>query len=296
MLIGGGIDVHTFLSDANALFLLLLACLLGLLFALLALLFLRFLLRASALVQRVEVYLALNFQLRGIGQLLVALQLEHLRAFFLRLFLRLLGSGFLFRCGLGGRLRFLFLQGLLLLRFGGLCLRLLLGGWGSLRGFLLLFFLRRGAHGSSLRRRSRLLLGSGGSLWGSLGFRGFLGFGLSLGLGGSLGLLFGRSLLLGSRLQRVEVNLAQRLEQLLRRRLQQALTTCVLRLGLLLLRLLLEQFLGLRAYFLVLLESSHKGVVLSVIQLEARLGLHLSQFTLLFQKLHCRLESYVQFT
>ena len=65
-------------------------------------------------------------------------------------------------------------------------------------------------------------------------------------------------------------------------------------LAFLLLRLLLQELLGLIAHLLVLLERSDQCVVLCVGQLEARLSLHFSQFASLFEELHCRLESDVQ--
>ena len=73
------IDIDALLADAHALFALalLLALLGGLFFAFLALLFLRFFLRTSALVERIEVDFTLNLQLRRVLQLFVALELEN---------------------------------------------------------------------------------------------------------------------------------------------------------------------------------------------------------------------------
>ena len=73
------IDIDALLADAHTLFALalLLALLGGLFFAFLALLFLRFFLRTSALVERIEVDFTLNLQLRCVLQLFVALELEN---------------------------------------------------------------------------------------------------------------------------------------------------------------------------------------------------------------------------
>ena len=301
-LVGFGIDVNTLLAYAYTLFALalLLTLLLGLLLALLALLLLRLLLGTSALVEGVEVDLALYLQLRSIHDLLLALQLEHF-GFFSLLSFHI------------GRLH-LFLRILLLLRFSCrfLLLRLRLGAFRLDLNRLLLFSGRVLLLGSGLRGLLLLRL---------LGFlsllrrRLFLNRLFNLGFGSLhlsrlflllLHFLSGRSLFLRLRLlslsrllaQHVKVDLAQRLVLLLVGRLQKALGAtfrgglC----GFLLLVLLGEKLVGLVAHLLVLLESSHQSLVLSVVDLEARLGLHFSQLAFLFQELHSRLKSNVQFS
>ena len=64
---------------------------------------------------------------------------------------------------------------------------------------------------------------------------------------------------------------------------------------LLLLRLLLEELLGLRAHLLVLLEGFYQSAVLLVVEFETQLLFYLSQFTSLLKEFNCRLKSYVQF-
>ena len=269
-LLSGSLNVNTLITDA--LTLLLLSVLLGsLLLTFLTALFLRFLLRTGALVNGVKVNLTQYIYFGG--SLLLTLQCEHLGS------CRLYRSFFYRCCGLC-----LYLNGYLFDSLLRLCLRL---------GFLLLY------HGLGLRCHFDFRL--------RLRFRLFLfnhRFHFSLRAHGSSLRLFFHGFLcrlggLGRFLtERAEVNLAQRLILLgfgfrLRRSLFHLLW---LRRFLLLLRMLLEQFLRLGAYLLVLLELLAKRIILLVVQFEAQVGSHLTQVTLFLQELHCRLKSYVQFT
>ena len=92
LLVGSGVDIHALITDALALLALAVIAipvLLGFLLTLLALLLLRFLLRTSALVQGVQVDLPQHIHLRGVEDLLLALQLEDLWLALLRFLCRL---------------------------------------------------------------------------------------------------------------------------------------------------------------------------------------------------------------
>ncbi len=273
-LLSGSLNVNALIADT--LTLLLLAVLLGSLFlTFLAALFLRFLLRASALVQGIKVNLTQDVHLRR--SLLLTLQGEYFgrsrssrgcsRCFGFFFFHLSHLFNYLFRLSL--RLGFLFLRGLGL-RFG----------FGYRFGF-----------------------GLGFGLWLRFGFRLSLfnhRFHFSLRTHGSCLRLFLCRFL--SRFSRFlpdtrKVNLAKRLKLLgfglgLGCRLLHYLW---LRRFLLLLRMFLEQLLRLGAYLLVFLELIAERLILLVVQFETQVGSHLTQVTLLFQELHCRLESYVQF-
>ena len=95
----------------------------------------------------------------------------------------------------------------------------------------------------------------------------------------------------------VKVYLAQR-RIALDRRPQQAFTAVIfwLRLRFTLLLFFGEELLGLALHLRILAELLGKRFVLGVVNLEARFSLHFAQFALLLQEIHCRLESYVQFT
>ena len=64
----------------------------------------------------------------------------------------------------------------------------------------------------------------------------------------------------------------------------------------LLFRLLLEKLCSVLLHLLVILEGTDERMVLLVAQLEVQVALHLAQLRFLLQELHCRLESYVQFS
>ena len=220
----------------------------------------------------------MNLQLRGVGELLIYLQLEQFRLLFF-------GGSALCWGVLSGRL----LSGsssLGLLWVVGLGLFRCLLGNSSLNGLLLLrHLLNAGSSRSGLFRT--LFLGL---------YRCHL-FGLCRGLH-LFSLLLRGLLLRGLLAYGVEVDLPQRLELLLVRRLQKTFGTCCLRLlgGLLLFRFLLEELVGLRAHLLVLLEGFHECFILSIVEFKGEFRLHLTQFLFLLQELHCRLESDVQFS
>ncbi len=285
--LSSSLNVDTLIADAHALLFLLavvavvsatgLCCLL---LTFLAALFLRLLLRASALVQRVKVNLTLNLQLRSIVQHLL-LVLGHKD---LGLGLCGISSRFLcLRCRLGRLLLYrfwLFLHGLCwflglrCLHDNGLCrfflhshngLGLRLFGWFLCR-FLNRLWLRLWLNGNRL-----FLFG----LWLNL-FR--------LGLNG-LFLLFRLSAhgsLLCLRIQTIQIYLPQRIELLaafLKRRFGFRHSICR---PFLLLRVLLEEFVGLSLHFFVALELLHEGFILGIAQFEVGVRLYLTQFIFLF--------------
>ena len=96
----------------------------------------------------------------------------------------------------------------------------------------------------------------------------------------------------------VEIYLAQWLVLLLRGGGKKFVGTVILRSlrTLLLLRFLQLKFFSLRPHLLVLLELTHESLILLIVEFEARLRFHFAQFTSFLKELHCRLESYVQFT
>ena len=281
--LSSSLNVDTLIADAHALLFLLavvavvsatgLCCLL---LTFLAALFLRLLLRASALVQCVKVDLALNLQLRSIVQHLL-LVLGHKD---LGLGLCGISSRFLcLRCRLG---RFRLYRFLLFLH--GLCWFL---GLRCLHDNGLCRFFLHSHNGLWLRLFGRFL----NRLWLRLRLndsRLFL-FGLwlnlfRLGLNG-LFLLFRLSAhgsLLCLRIQTIQIYLPQRIELLaafLKRRFGFRHSICR---PFLLLRVLLEEFVGLSLHFFVALELLHEGFILGIAQFEVGVRLYLTQFIFLF--------------
>ena len=110
-LVGSSRDIYTLLANTNAL--LALTILLSLLLTFAALLLLRLLLRTSALVKSIEVYLTQHIHLRSVEHLFLALELEHLATSILR---SLIGrSNFLSLWLLSDRLFSLWLSRLIML-------------------------------------------------------------------------------------------------------------------------------------------------------------------------------------
>ena len=271
--------VYALLGYARTLLLAAVLTVLGsLILTFLAALLLRFLLRACALVERVEVYLAEHVDFRG--ELLFALKGEYLAlfascrscVFLLRLRLCLLRFGCYGRLCLGGLV--LHLTGSGLVRLGGYCPDNRLHSFNRLGGFL---------YGLC-----RCLCGNRFYLFG------FVAYGRSL-VGGSLGLSFGSSLGRRFLAQTVKVNLAQ-YGVFLRLCSLDGLLLLAVRRAFLLLGMLLEQLLGLVAHLLVRLELFLEGVILAVAELEAEVVPDLAKVTSLFQEFNCRLKSYIQFT
>ena len=280
-----GVDVHSHLVDALA-FLLLATLLHHFLLALLAFLLFCLFLRTCALIERVEVDTSEHIHLRSIQDFLLTLGRKD-------------GGS-----GLGALFSVLFFSILLLLRLSlhhfRLCLHDILFRFcffNHVVGIIFFTFFNGCIDGSRFCFCCR-------SINGFCYFRFFFFNGFHLTDGNSLGFLSlfrirRRTVLRGSRsVDAVEIYLAQWLVLLLFSSSEKFFRTLFLRFlrTLLLLRLLQQKFFGLRSYFLVLLELMHKSLILLVVELKARFRLNFAQFTSLFEELHCRLESDIQFT